>query len=57
MQKGGHFDIFECPWRILSVEGNPFPAKNQTLEMLQSKYIAYEAGIISSYLNRIIDFF
>jgi len=41
----------------LSVEGNPFPAKNQTLEMLQSKYIAYEAGIISSYLNRIIDFF
>ena len=27
-----------------SVERNPFPAKNQTLKILQSKYFAYEIG-------------
>jgi len=37
----------------LSIERNPFPEKNQTLEILQSMYFTYEVGIISSYSNRI----
>jgi len=35
-----------------SIEGNPFPAKNQTIKILQSIYFAYKVGIISSYPNR-----
>jgi len=34
------------------MERNPFPAKNQTLKILQSIYFAYEVGIIGSYSNR-----
>jgi len=37
----------------LSIERNPFPAKNQTLKILQSIYFAHGVGIISSYSNRI----
>jgi len=36
-----------------SIERNPFPAKNLTLNILHSIYFAYEVGIISSYSNRI----
>jgi len=35
------------------MERDPFSAKNQTLKILQSIYFAYDAGIISSYSNRI----
>ena len=39
-------------WTV-SIERKPFPAKNQTLKILQSIYFAYEVGIISCYSNRI----
>jgi len=38
---------------MLPIETKPFPAKNQTLKILESLYFAYEAGIINSYSNRI----
>jgi len=38
----------------VSIERNPFPAKNQTRKILQSIYFAYEVAIISSYSNRIL---
>jgi len=44
-------------WRqvvsTLSIERNPFSAKNQTFNILQSIYFAYIEGIISSYSNRL----
>jgi len=35
------------------MERDPFSAKNQTLQILQSIYFTYDVGIISSYSNRI----
>jgi len=35
---------------VLSIEKNPFSAKNQTLPSSQSIYFAYYVSIISSYL-------
>jgi len=35
----------------MSVQRNPFIAKNQTLGFHQSIYFAYDAGIMSSYSN------
>jgi len=32
---------------IISVEGNPFTTKNQSLQCLQSIYFRYRAGIFS----------
>ena len=43
--------IISSHYRKLSIERNPFPAKNQTLKIIQSIYFAYEVGIISSYSN------
>ena len=49
---------FACMFRkntlkyALSIERNPFQAKNQTLKFLQIVYFAYKVGIIRSYSNR-----
>jgi len=36
----------------LSMERNPFSAKNQTMRSYRVLYFVYEVGIISSYSNR-----